>query len=546
MFIFLIFLIKYYFLILKKLDNIDVLYSLLNINNQRLEIIAQEQIFSDILNFVSISQSSDQITSLPSKILDRFCISILSRIHKNVKSLILESVSMKYILRAGNYPNLTQLKLFNFTKAIFSRYFIDDFLFGHICKQQITDLVLVVNENNIEITEEDYTKNVYAIILDFFENVKHLTIAMPSTKHYSGSTTSYPCLSLYKLPPMTFSSSTLTKLCINVHDINDVRSLLDGRLKQLTTLIVQVEFIMDLRSTSYNRDDLPNLKCFSLTSYNFTQEYDNLIIPLLRRMSHLEELTLNILIFDRSTLITGTHLDNEILIHMPRLHTFIFCIISETAITDPAIRISNDDIERTFSNLKHQQVACMVDYFIPLKMVCRVFSLPFKFDRLEHVTNNIPNIVFKSVTRLNLWDKDPFKHEFFVRLTRAFPFLKKLSIWNIQAPFSTFDERHLSDKDWCSIVEYPHLISLDVARANTHYVEHFLNETKTHLPHLTELKVTYDDLEIVTKNFTRDETRRSCAGVKRLIVEGPINYSNDVYNYFPLFHDAKNASRLLR
>ncbi|CAF3514671.1 unnamed protein product, partial [Rotaria sp. Silwood2] len=128
----------------------------------------------------------------------------------------------------------------------------------------------------------------------------------------------------------------------------------------------------------------------------------------------------------------------------------------------------------------------------------------------------------------------PFKHDFFVRLTRAFPFLKKLSIWNIQAPFSTFDERHLSDKDWCSIVEYPHLISLDVARANTHYVEHFLNETKTHLPHLTELKVTYDDLEIVTKNFTRDETRRSCAGVKRLIVEGPINYSNDVYNYFPL------------
>ncbi|CAF4567664.1 unnamed protein product [Rotaria sp. Silwood2] len=115
---------KILFLILKKLDNIDVLYSLLDINNQRLEIIAQEKIFSNILNFVSISQSSDQITSLPSKILDRFCISILPRIHKNVKSLILESVSMKYILRAGNYPNLTQLKLFNFTKAIFSRYFI--------------------------------------------------------------------------------------------------------------------------------------------------------------------------------------------------------------------------------------------------------------------------------------------------------------------------------------------------------------------------------------------------------------------------------------
>ena len=90
------------FLILKKLDNVDVLYSLLGINNQRLEIIAQEQIFTNILNFVSISQSTDEISSISDSILDRFCIDILPRIHKNVKSLILESVSMERILRAGN------------------------------------------------------------------------------------------------------------------------------------------------------------------------------------------------------------------------------------------------------------------------------------------------------------------------------------------------------------------------------------------------------------------------------------------------------------
>ncbi|CAF4683102.1 unnamed protein product, partial [Rotaria sp. Silwood2] len=109
------------FLILKKLDNIDVLYSLWDINNQRLHIIAQEQIFTNILNFVSISQSTDEISST---ILNRFCISILPRIHKNVKSLIVDSNSMECILRAGNYPNLTELKLFNFNKAIVSRYFM--------------------------------------------------------------------------------------------------------------------------------------------------------------------------------------------------------------------------------------------------------------------------------------------------------------------------------------------------------------------------------------------------------------------------------------
>ena len=65
------------FLIFKQLDNIDVLYSLLGINNQRLDIIAQEQIFSNSLNLVPISQSSDEISSISGLIFDRFCNSIL-------------------------------------------------------------------------------------------------------------------------------------------------------------------------------------------------------------------------------------------------------------------------------------------------------------------------------------------------------------------------------------------------------------------------------------------------------------------------------------
>jgi hypothetical protein len=66
-------------------------------------------------------------------------------------------------------------------------------------------------------------------------------------------------------------------------------------------------------------------------------------------------------------------------------------------------------------------------------------------------------------------------------------------------------------------------------KANTHYVEHFLNEKKTHffLPRLTKLKVDYDDLKMLTKNFTRDETRRNCAEVKRLIAQ-----DLKVYLYF--------------
>ncbi len=123
---------------------------------------------------------------------------------------------------------------------------LDDSLFGHICKQQITDLILIINENNMEMTEKRYTKNVYATILAFFENLKHLTIVLSFADNY-------PRLSFYNLSPMTFSSSILTELCINVNNFNDVHALLDGRLKQLTTLIVQVEFIHGSILNSSNR-----------------------------------------------------------------------------------------------------------------------------------------------------------------------------------------------------------------------------------------------------------------------------------------------------
>ena len=44
----------------------------------------------------------------------------------------------------------------------------------------------------------------------------------------------------------TCFSSILSKLCINVRYLDDVCALLDGRLKQLTTLIVRVTFIGNL------------------------------------------------------------------------------------------------------------------------------------------------------------------------------------------------------------------------------------------------------------------------------------------------------------
>jgi len=106
-------------IILKKLNNIDVLYSLLNINNERLYLLAQERTFSNILNFVSIDNNS----SIDHRRLDWFCINILPKIHYNVEFLISESVLLKCLLLAGDYPNLTKLELFNFKQEIALNHF---------------------------------------------------------------------------------------------------------------------------------------------------------------------------------------------------------------------------------------------------------------------------------------------------------------------------------------------------------------------------------------------------------------------------------------
>jgi hypothetical protein len=99
--------------ILNKLSNVDVLYSLLDIDNGRLNILAQENAFTNILKFVSIDDNS---------IIDRFCTDILPRIHHNVKCFILQSVLMKRILLATNYPNLTELKIVDFQGTITLNY----------------------------------------------------------------------------------------------------------------------------------------------------------------------------------------------------------------------------------------------------------------------------------------------------------------------------------------------------------------------------------------------------------------------------------------
>ena len=96
------------------LNNIDVLYSLLDINNGRLNFLAQENTFTNLLKFVSIDDTC---------LINRFCIDILPRIHRNVKCFIFDPIFMERILLATDYPNLTKLEIHHFQQEIALNYF---------------------------------------------------------------------------------------------------------------------------------------------------------------------------------------------------------------------------------------------------------------------------------------------------------------------------------------------------------------------------------------------------------------------------------------
>jgi hypothetical protein len=98
-------------IILKELFNVEVLYSLIDVNH-RLNRIAHDSIFTSHLSLMKYF-SDVSIYPLSDSMLDQFCFQILPSIHHKIKWLNLESSSMERILLTTNYPNLYGLGLYN-------------------------------------------------------------------------------------------------------------------------------------------------------------------------------------------------------------------------------------------------------------------------------------------------------------------------------------------------------------------------------------------------------------------------------------------------
>ena len=89
-------------IILKKLDNIDTLCSLMGVNRH----------FDQIIRDPCFTSNIDMIKAHDETLINRFFSNILPEIYHRIRSLKVLSTSMERLLLASDYPNLCQLNIF--------------------------------------------------------------------------------------------------------------------------------------------------------------------------------------------------------------------------------------------------------------------------------------------------------------------------------------------------------------------------------------------------------------------------------------------------
>jgi hypothetical protein len=278
-----------------------------------------------------------------------------------------------------------------------------------------------------------------------------------------------------------------------------------------------------------------------LTSFDHTHsdDYDELVLPLLRRMINLEELILFLLVIRvDSTLIDGNELNNQVLIHMSHLNKFVFSINTCVLFKKNEIYLPlNEDIQHSFIGRQYGQVGSYVHFearraivtseFERTKAVMKshIYSLPYQFECF-HLNNSFQGGMFVKVRCLTMTDTYPFENQFFKIISDDFPFLRELTIHNMKPQN---EKQHHS-----TLIHFPHLHLLNLTKTHVDYADQFLVNTNTHLPCLLDLHITYESLAIVTHNFTNDATRLCCAKLKRLHLDEQFVRPKLFDKYFPL------------
>ncbi|CAF1513899.1 unnamed protein product [Rotaria magnacalcarata] len=512
--------------IFKKLSNDEVLYSLTDVN-QRFNRIVHDTIFTRYLCLLEYCADDNSTYPLPDPILDRLCSKILPAIGHQIESLFLERTSIKRVLHATNYPHLVDLGLCNFHFEDAMSLFFDQNPLAHIFKNQISSLFISFGTGNNSFPLESIYSLIFSLILANFTNLRCLKFN--SSLSFNDTTT-------FHVPDETTISSTLLELHVSVADMTDCMCMLDGRFDQLRVFYITVYSSLP-RSLNFEHEQklLPNLRIFSFCCKEKINNFDESIVPLLRRMLNLEELDLNIIVKSNEKFIDGDTLKKDIIIYMPRLYKFTFNICSTIDHRNQTNFQLNKHIEKTFKYFSNNQIITCIDHFQEEGYSqCHIYSYPYKLKVYKNITNNFRGGLFTSVTQVSLYDERPFEHEFFLQIQKSFPFLKELTIKNRKAQNNKQYIKSNNDNQVLSIIEYHKLTRLDLTNTHDDYVELFLFDTKMSLPNNLHLCVDYQILERVTYYFTRYISRNNCEKLAALYCYPVDRIDERVQNYFPL------------
>jgi hypothetical protein len=263
-----------------------------------------------------------------------------------------------------------------------------------------------------------------------------------------------------------------------------------------------------------------------------TAHDENLVFPLLQRMSNLESLSLYFTIdyHEKSKFVDGNDLKRNILDHLLYLNELTFRI--DSCILNQNYFPSNKEIENTFTNFNGIQVISYIDYFRNGAYgECHMYSYPYTMKSFSRITNHFPGGLFQSVRQITLFDNYSFATEFFIRISQSFPLLEFLSLKNEHAQEEVKQFERSSNKNL--IIIYPRLIKLNLVEAHNDYVQLFLDHTKTYLKNKITLDIEYNDLQTVTHGFTRETTRLNCTKVTRLERCSGFKMTEKFKAYFP-------------
>ncbi|CAF0993004.1 unnamed protein product [Rotaria sordida] len=524
--------------IISKLSFIDVFYSLVDIN-ERFYQLSVDPLYIRHLDMAVMTMKSlfEYTSSVDDQVLSKICENILPFIHSQVYKLTLEQHSIERILLNGSYPKLYSISLVNFQKEKLFHYLTDNSILRHLLSQQITYLNIDIEKKHIDMKNEDlggiysYTSRlceisrIFILILSLCKRLISLNFCQLFFKRNAS-------ICIHQIPQTRCMSESLTKLKVNVKDFDDCLYLLDSNLKCLSKLIINVEYIGPKGNFTLATKKLPKLKYFSLCSIYKTFNNDERIISLLHRMINLEELILFLSVVRfNSNVIDGIQLHDEILIHMPRLNKFTFSINTKLLIENDIKTdiTTKEDIQHSFIGKEFGLV--QVGSYVYYKRLCsiieyHIYTLPYQFENFLHLNNSFQGGMFHNVRCLTMKnDTHHFEHQLLKVISQDFPFLKELIIKNVLPQ----QKQHSS-----SLITFRHLILLNLAEAHVDYAEEFLVDKNIHLPCLLNLRIKFESLEMVTKNFTNDATRLTCAKLKKLHIDDEFVQSKNFQKYFPL------------